>query len=110
MIDFILSVSAKKVFYSLQVGLIIAALILLFTNTTYGLMILTLLGGLLGIIRPRIILDFFEEETKRKHSQIYPLFGEKTYKFIGYISGVFLIALTLTDAVLMILNRKPLFF
>ncbi len=93
----------KKIMYILMCLLVIAVALHVITNNDKYIYGVVLIGGVIGILRPRLILDFFEQEDKRGDSLMKSMFSETIYKIIGFCGGLFLVMVALAR---LLLNYK----
>lgn len=88
-------ISPKKVMYVLMILLVIAIAFHITTNNDKYIFLVVLIAGLVSMLKPRIILDFFENEYEKGNISLKPWFSEKVYKLIGFCGGLFLVTVAL---------------
>jgi hypothetical protein len=88
------NVAPRKVFYFLMALFIVAIIIHIVTNKDQFLFAVLLMVGLVGLTRPRIILDFIQDENRKGKMILDPLFPEKVYKAIGFLGGLSLVIIS----------------
>lgn len=82
---------AKKVFQLLVILVIVTAFVVVFTDKKQFMYVAMLIGGIIGIVRPKILLEYLQDENKNNKLVMDPLFSEKFYKVLGFCGGLFLI-------------------
>jgi len=92
-------ISPKTIMYILISLLIIAVILHIVTNNGKYIYLVILIGGLVGVLKPRIILDFFEQEYQQGKTIMEPWFSEKVYKAIGFVGGLFLVIVALAKLI-----------
>lgn len=88
-------ISPKRVMYVLMILLVIAIAFHITTNNDKYIFVVVLIAGLVSMLKPRIILDFFEHEYEKGKTNLKPWFSEKVYKAIGFFGGLFLVIVAL---------------